>query len=478
MLSRAQQAIDGGEDVIVVGCPGGRGYACSLNIHGLAPICHVCKRQRSRGVDNLKGRFTYVESPAAYPGRDTGSLLNVEIKDRWAIKSLTYRSVDVGQAAYSSYVGLSRDLDLEGILARSTLMKLLHTAQLLSAYWFDLLKEKEVTRVVLYNGRQNHNRPLLRVARLLGVEAEVMEFSGPDARCVYQFHNCPPLDLNNLAMLIDENWETVEGDREEIARQYFEFKRQGAAVNERSFVLGQTKGLLPEGWDPEKRNIVIFNSSEDEFAAAGGEYDETLYPSQTEAVSRICDALDQEPDLRIYLRMHPNLSQVKWRFARQLREMGSLHSNVVVVPPESSISTYSMLAECDVVVSFGSTVGIEAAYWGKPSILVRRCVYERTGSVYVPRSHEELIALLKDRSLSPLPSFGAKKVAVFWYKGGRAIEHLGGSRATGFTFMGQHIRKHAVEKVLYIAFKSLEKWFLGALINYYCGIWLKAFRRQ
>ena len=478
MLSRAQAGIDKGEDVIVVGCPGTKSYACSFNIYGLAPICYVCKQQRSRGVEKLRGRFTYLESPTIHPDQDTAPLLNAEIKDRWAIKSRTYRSVDVGQAAYSSYVGLARDLDLEGALAWLSLKKLIDTARLLSEYWFDLLKEKKVNRVILYNGRQNQNRPLLRVSRLLGIEVEIMEHSGLHASCVYTFKNCLPQDLGNLASLMDRCWEEFVGDREEIARQYFEYKRQGGAINDRSYVLGQVPGLLPEGWDQSKRNVVIFNSSEDEFAAVGGEFDETVYQSQTDAIARVCDALRNEPAIRICLRIHPNLDGVQWSFSVKLLELGKLYPNVVVVPPESPISTYALLEACDVAVSFGSTIGIEAAYWGKPSILAGRCAYERTGSVYVPSSHDELIVLLKDSSLRGLPSLGAKKAALFWSRGGSAIDHFGGTRARGFTFRGQHIGKRAIDKALYLLFKAIERWLLGKFINCYIGMMRIAFRRR
>ncbi len=478
MLSRAQKAIDEGYEVIVVGCPGGKNYACSFNIYGLASICYVCKRLQSRGVSLLKGRFTYVESPESDPEHSATSLQNFERRDRWAVKSISYRSVDIGQAAYSSYVGLARDLDLEGILAHASLDKLIHTAKTLTKFWFELLKEKNVTRVILFNGRQNQNRPLLRVAKLMGVEAEVMECAGLHSRCVYKFDNCLPQDLNNLPDLINSHWETFSGDREEIVRHYFEYKRKGGAINDRSYVADQIQGLLPGCWDRRKRNIVIFNSSEDEFAAIGGEFDETIYRSQTEAIYRVCAALNDEIDIRVCLRIHPNLSGVYWGFVAKLLVLNRVYPNVIVVPPESPISTYALLEACDVAVSFGSTIGIEAAYWGKPSILAGRCAYEKTGSVYVPTSHDELIELLKNRSLQPLSPLGAKKAALFWSCGGKGIEYFGGTRAQGYTFRGRYVRKSKVEQAIYFGAKFVEKYILGRLINCYLGMLWNAFRRR
>ena len=141
MLSRTQQAIDKGEEVVVVGCPGGGGYACVYNIHGLAPICFVCKKQRARGIKNLRGRYTYLESHQLQAKQCSPDRCGAALKDRCAVKAAHFRGVDVGLAAYSSYTGKARDLDLEGSVARSSLSKLLCSSELLTAYFFDLVQE-------------------------------------------------------------------------------------------------------------------------------------------------------------------------------------------------------------------------------------------------------------------------------------------------------------------------------------------------
>jgi len=477
MLSRAQQAIESGEDVIIAGCPGNRGYACSYNIYGLASICYSCKRQRSRGLELLDGRYTFLSGPVSPVEEYCSDLSDEDLKDNWAAKAINFRSVDVGQAGYSSYTGKSRDLNVEGSLARPSLRKLISVSKQLTAYFIDVITKYKVSRVVLYNGRHNQNRPLLRVAQLAGNKIEVMEFSGQDASCVYMFLDTLPQDLSNLASMIETHWDAYSGDRETAAYRYFDLKRQGAVVNDRSYVMGQTPGRMPDGWDSTKKNIVIFNCSEDERASLGGDYEETLYPNQTDAVSRICESLSDVTDIKIYLRIHPNLSTVRWDFAMRLRRLAEKHRNVVVIQPESDISSYSLLKACDIVVSFGSTIGIEAAYWGKPSILLGRCVYERTGSVYVPRSHEEVITLLKQPALRPLPNIGAMKVGLFWGYGGETLKYFGGSRAAGFTFSNEHIRKSLFEYVLYAISKGIIEEQLLKYVNHYGDLWNKRIRR-
>ena len=51
-------------------------------------------------------------------------------------------------------------------------------------------------------------------------------------------------------------------------------------------------------------NVVIFNSSEDEFVAIGDSWRNTLYDSQEGAVARIATALLDRPDIRLRLPAH------------------------------------------------------------------------------------------------------------------------------------------------------------------------------
>ena len=67
---------------------------------------------------------------------------------------------------------------------------------------------------------------------------------------------------------------------------------------------------------------------------------------------------------------------------------------------------------CEKVISFGSTMGIESVYWGKPSILAGRSIYEDLGGCYIPNDHEELIDLINDQ-LNPLSNLGALKYGYF-----------------------------------------------------------------
>ena len=65
-----------------------------------------------------------------------------------------------------------------------------------------------------------------------------------------------------------------------------------------------------------------------------------------------------------------------------------------------------MLDASDVVLTFGSTIGIEATYRGKPSILAGHAFYEHFDSTYKVSSHADVMRLIQS-DLSAKPEQGA-----------------------------------------------------------------------
>jgi hypothetical protein len=464
LLSKTQNAIDGNKNVVIAICSGGDNYACSYNIYGLINVCHTCRSVRNRGLNLLKGSFSVVSSPENKPFKKMPTF----ITNRQSLKRYTYKKIDVGQASYSSYLGFSRDQNLDGFLWNFSIQKLLYTSKLLSDWFYQLIRTKSIDEVILYNGRQNQYRPLLRVCKILKIPALVMEFSGQNSNCVFEFKNVLPQDLKYLESYINNVYKSYNGDITSCANSYYKIKRSGGVINDtKSYILGQKMNFLPKTFDSSKHNIGIFNSSEDEFAALGDEYDKTLYPTQFIAISQICKALKSDEDIHIWLRVHPNLKSVKWNFSRNLFLLENKYSNVTIISADSKVSSYSLLDKCDTIVSFGSTMGVEASFANKPSILIARCIYEKLKSVYVPKSHNQLIELLRDKKLKPLSKIGAFKTAVFWSSGGASIPYFTGDRKTGFKFNGFLIKKNLIESIEYILFKSIEKIILDKLLNFY-----------
>ena len=234
---------------------------------------------------------------------------------------------------------------------------------------------------------------------------------------VNEFFDCLPHDIDFNHERVLRVWDSAAEPLEErlaFGSAFYENRKGGIAQAEnRNYVAGQEKELLPDGWDTTKKNIGIFISSEDEFAAIGDVFDQyAVFQTQEEGIAAILERLGNHPDYHFYIRVHPNLKTVPYSYVTRLQDFGEQYANVTVIDPWSKISTYALIDHADVTLAFGSTVGAEAAYWQRPSIILAGCWYYHLDVGYKPRTLDEVIALLGQK-LEPKSKLDAIKYGYY-----------------------------------------------------------------
>lgn len=183
--------------------------------------------------------------------------------------------------------------------------------------------------------------------------------------------------------------------------------------------VSNSNSLLPNNWNPRKHNIVVFNSSEDEFATIGPDFEKyKLFGSQLEGLIFIKEELKDNPEVQVTLRIHPNLSNIKYKYVSDLYQLRSKNFNIISA--DSNVSSYALLENADTVIVFGSTIGIEAVYWKKPTILLGGSMYYKLNCTYTPKTHDQLKSLLI-KKLEPMDNiqaikFGYYRMNEFWEK--------------------------------------------------------------
>lgn len=357
-----------------------------------------------------------------------------EFEDLEEIRGLWYRNLDLGYAALSTVITALRDPEPDLHEHAAFIRRAMETALISYLSMQKQLRQINPDRVYFFNGRFALMRGALRACEKAGVEYFTYEIGGQQDRFGL-YRNTLPHDIDNLRRQIVATWEkTPVEKRDSLAWAFYESRARGKLAG--SHTAAQREGALPPGWSADRYNVVIFGSSEDEYAAIGDTYRNPLYRHQRDGIRRIVADLCQEPAFDLYLRMHPNLRGLENRSIDELLQLPQ--DRVTVIPPESDISSYAMLESADLVITFGSTMGIEAAYRGRPSVLAGRAFYERLGSVYEPDSHEALIALAKSRP-PPLSIKGAKKAGLYKYTLGEPYRYFE-SNTIGRRFKGKRIR--------------------------------------
>lgn len=287
-------------------------------------------------------------------------------------------------------------------------------------YFERIVKDCRPDCIVIFNGRFFDTAVCIEIAKKYQIDYQIKEvLDGPRVGkpfLIETYFNCSVFDVNNKTEKVYDTWNRSslpETEKIKIGSQFYERKKSGECVVDKSYVRGQQIGLLPPKWNPQKKNIVIFNSSDDELAAIGADYDSySLFKSQYAGICSILEHFVGKQDYCFYLRMHPNLSKLDNPFVNDLSGLVNKFDNITVISPAEKISSYSLMDAADKVISFGSTMGVEANYYGKPSILLSASAYHNLGVCYLPSSAEELYEMIK-ASLPPLSKEGAVKYAFY-----------------------------------------------------------------
>jgi hypothetical protein len=210
----------------------------------------------------------------------------------------------------------------------------------------------------------------------------------------------------------DGIWSAANPDKEQVGATFFTDRRNRVIQSWVSFTASQQKGLLPPNFMEKKKNIVIFNSTMEEYEGME-DWKNPIYKDDNDGIRRILESFKEQIDYMFYLRVHPNMKFLNNTQMREIEQIAAQYKNLCVIRPEEKYDSYSLMDYADKVVTFGSTVGVEATFWNKISILLGKSLYMNMDACYEPLSHEEAVALIKNDKLIPKNRINALKYG-YW----------------------------------------------------------------
>lgn len=458
-LEIAQQHLDAGDCVVSLACDGREQSLanCDFNPQKDPDTCEQCRRRRTMGWDLIDGKVDHL-SPASLvslsvppqPGSsknsaaesgclENGSTVRKDFESLADLMAYRIENFEIGYAALSSLVSIVRDPEPDLTQHRQTLNAFLESAWQSWRQTLAYLDQHEVDRVYTYNGRFAAMRGVLRACQSRGVDCFLHE-RGCDKDHFELFENHLPHDIDVIHQTIETLWDDAdEQQRIEDGRQWYLDRVNRVESGWKSFVKSQDRGSLPEGFDSTRKNVAIFCSSDDEFVAIGDCWRNSLYPNQVTAIRDIAKSmLDADPETHLYLRVHPNLAAVD---NQRKREMMALTSpNLTVIAADDPVDTYELMQRCDITASFGSSVGIEAVYWGRPSVLLGPCLYQHLDGPVRSQSHAQTISLLRQSlPLEVSDSTGALKYGHWFQTRGQRYRHYSADTLYDGTFSGKAV---------------------------------------
>src|SRR5688500_15217015 len=128
-------------------------------------------------------------------------------------------------------------------------------------------------------------------------------------------------------------------------------------------------------------------------------YPANAFPSMLEWLVQTCEYFATRPDLQLLIRVHPaeisGFPPSRQPILRELRKrLPRLAANIIVVPPESGMSTYVLMSLCNAVIIYNTKTGVELTSIGQPVVVAGEAWIRDKGITFDASSPEEYVRIL------------------------------------------------------------------------------------
>lgn len=128
-------------------------------------------------------------------------------------------------------------------------------------------------------------------------------------------------------------------------------------------------------------------------------YPDKAFPNMLEWIFDTIKYFQKRKDLQLIIRIHP--AEIRGTIpSRQLvldeinKKFPQLGSNIIVIPPDSNVSTYTIMEKCNTVIIYGTKTGVELTSVGIPTIVAGEAWVKNKGITLDPKSKYEYLNML------------------------------------------------------------------------------------
>jgi hypothetical protein len=414
-------AKDAGNVSKIIYCDGAlRG--CGINFFKSEIICAECRVNRNMIFNKHVKKENNIELiPISTLIDHFGQNISFELddlSDLESVKKLEYRGINIGLGVVSTFVSVTRNIFPQNTKdLRNALTNLLKASTQIVDLMFKLSITNDFNEIIFCNGRTVTERPLFEFCRMKNVNFNVLELSNSSKYYTFRklsYGSKMPHDILNNTKLMNDYWDYSD-ILTDSANEFFYRRRNGLYASDVVYTSGQIPGYNIDSLDETKRNIVVFSGSEDEYFSLGDKWEsDKLFSSQLEAFIFIVESLKKHENFFVYIRLHPGLKNIKYSYVRDIANVLSVYKNCEVIEPESKVSSYALLDKCDKCICLGSTIGVEASFWGVPTISIYPSMYNYLDCVYFVDSKVSFLELIT-MELQPKSRIGALKYGAYFF---------------------------------------------------------------
>ena len=279
-----------------------------------------------------------------------------------SLKKYKYDGSYLGAGAASSIISYLKNEKVDIKKYDKEIKNLLLSSAIVYERTKKYLKRNKFDRIFTFNNRFATCYPIICAANNLNIKIIRHERGSKKNR--YELYD---KDVHNLEVTkanFNYYWKKNKNKNKlSNSNKFFYDKLKGINLNNKltkSYISNQTKGYLPKL--PKNKRIVTFFTSRDYEKASivDMEFD------QFKIFKKFKKIVSNFNDIHLVIRVHPSLSKHKSYDDEEW--MSFSKKNITVIQSYEKYDTYSLLFRSDIVVTYTSSIIVESAFFGLPSI--------------------------------------------------------------------------------------------------------------
>ena len=350
------------------------------------------------------------------------------------LKKYKYDNVYLGAGAASSIISFLKNENVNTDKYRKEIRNLLFSSAIVYERTKKYLTVNKFNRIYTFNNRFATCYPIICAANNLNIKT-IRHERGSDIS-KYELYE---KDVHNMELTkksFDNYWKkNKKFNKISKSKKYFLNKRIGVNGNNKSsksYISDQIKGYLPEL--PKNKRIVTFFTSRDYEKASIVD----MEFNQFKVFKKFKKIINKFNDIHLVIRVHPSLSDKKsyddddW--------MKYSNKNTTVIQSYEKFDTYSLLFKSDIVVTYTSSIIVESAYIGLPSVSLGEFWWTGLKIVEEPKNSNILNKILSKNYVFRKPNkLNCLKIANYFLNYGIKFKYYSPETLTKGKLMGKYI---------------------------------------